>query len=205
MTTIFKDINMVKDRLKISEIQTQRIQKINVIREELIQRLKQDQKIDLVFICTHNSRRSIFSQIWAHTIAKHYGYDSINTYSGGTQSTEIYKSVISMLRANGFIIEKTAKQVNPEYQIKYAENEAPITCFSKTFDSPINPQTDFYAIMTCSDADENCPFVSGAKSKFSLNYEDPKLFDNTSQEASKYLERSIQIATEMKYLFLDLY
>ena len=55
--------------------------------------------------------------------------------------------------------------------------------------------------MTCSHADENCPLIPGAEKKISLMYEDPKLFDRTILEKEKYRERSLQIATEMKYVF----
>jgi len=55
--------------------------------------------------------------------------------------------------------------------------------------------------MTCSDADEACPVVTGASSRFSITYEDPKDHDGTPEEEDKYNERSRQIAREMFYLF----
>ena len=55
--------------------------------------------------------------------------------------------------------------------------------------------------MTCSHADGNCPFIAGAEKRIPITYEDPKLFDNTEQQAAKYEERSLQIATEMLYIF----
>ena len=56
-------------------------------------------------------------------------------------------------------------------------------------------------MISCSHADENCPFIPGAEKRISLPYEDPKASDNTADEAKIYDERSIQIATEMKYVF----
>ena len=55
--------------------------------------------------------------------------------------------------------------------------------------------------MTCSHADENCPFIAGALQRIPVRYEDPKAFDNTPIQLEKYEERSFQIATEMKYVF----
>jgi arsenate reductase len=42
-------------------------------------------------------------------------------------------------------------------------------------------------------------FIAGAEKRIPITYEDP--FDNTPQQAEKYQERSLQIATEMLYVF----
>ena len=55
--------------------------------------------------------------------------------------------------------------------------------------------------MTCSHADENCPVIPGTEKRIVVRYEDPKAFDNTSEEADRYDERSLQIAAEMFYVF----
>ena len=68
-------------------------------------------------------------------------------------------------------------------------------------DDDFNPKSDFAAIMTCSQADEGCPFVPGAEKRIPITYEDPKAFDGTPEQAQKYRERSEQIATEMFYVF----
>jgi len=67
--------------------------------------------------------------------------------------------------------------------------------------TPFNPKSEFCAIMTCSQADEGCPFVPGAEKRIPITYDDPKEFDNTPQQSEKYKERSIQIASEMFYVF----
>lgn len=58
--------------------------------------------------------------------------------------------------------------------------------------------------MTCSEADGGCPFIAGAERRIALTYEDPKAFDNTPQQAEKYWERSVQIATELYYVFAQI-
>ena len=83
----------------------------------------------------------------------------------------------------------------------FSENEQPIIGFSKTLDDEFNPTSEFAAIMTCTQADEGCPFIAGAEKRIPITFEDPKAFDNTPQEAEKYNERSVQIATEMFYVF----
>jgi arsenate reductase len=55
--------------------------------------------------------------------------------------------------------------------------------------------------MTCAHADKNCPFITWAEKRISIQYNDPKGFDDTPQETKKYDERSIQIASEFFYVF----
>jgi arsenate reductase len=55
--------------------------------------------------------------------------------------------------------------------------------------------------MTCSNADEGCPMVFGAEARFPIKYDDPKAFDGTEVMNEKYAERSLQIASEMHYVF----
>ena len=58
--------------------------------------------------------------------------------------------------------------------------------------------------MTCSDSDINCPLVPGAKKRYSTTYDDPKEFDETQNPLPNYVERSLQIATEILYTFQEL-
>ncbi|WP_299397121.1 protein-tyrosine-phosphatase [uncultured Gelidibacter sp.] len=159
------------------------------------------QDIRLNFICTHNSRRSHLSQVWAQTLAYHFNIKNVACYSGGTESTAVFLMIVETLENSGFEIEMLSKGDNPIYSIKFAENELPIIGFSKKMDATFNPTSHFAAIMTCSQADGDCPIVAGAEARFPIPFEDPKAFDNTPQQAEKYTERSLQIATELYYVF----
>ena len=160
--------------------------------------------IQLNFICTHNSRRSHLGQIWAQTLAHYHGWNQIKAYSGGTEATALFPKVAETLMGQGFVIDKSESSENPHYKIRFAEGQEPIDGFSKVFDDAANPKSEFAAVMTCSHADENCPFIPGADKRISLPFEDPKLFDNSPEQDAKYLERSIQIATELHYVFNQL-
>ncbi len=160
-----------------------------------------DDEIRLNLICTHNSRRSHLSQIWAQTASYYYNISNVFCYSGGTEATAMFPVVAKTLTNQGFQIKTISEGNNPVYAIKYSENEAPIICFSKTYDDNFNPQSEFVAILTCSQADGGCPFIAGAEKRIPITFEDPKAFDNTPQQVEKYQERSIQIATEMFYVF----
>lgn len=160
-----------------------------------------NQEIRLNLICTHNSRRSHLSQVWAQTAAAFYHIKNVFCYSGGTEATAMFSMAAKTLIKQGFQIKTIAEGSNPVYAIKYNENEHPIIGFSKTYDDVFNPQSEFAAILTCSSADQGCPFIAGAEKRIPITYEDPKAFDNTPQQAEKYEERSFQIATEMFYVF----
>lgn len=165
------------------------------------EKLNSKSEIRLNFICTHNSRRSHFSQVWAQTIATHFKVDNVICYSGGTEATALFPMVAETLQRSGFKIDVLAEGTNPIYSIKYSDNQHPIIGFSKTYDSSFNPSSEFAAIMTCSHADGNCPMISGAEMRIPITYEDPKVSDGTQEQESVYNERSLQIATELKYVF----
>lgn len=156
--------------------------------------------INLTFICTHNSRRSHLSQVWAQVAAHYYGFNNVYCYSGGTEATAMFYSVVNALTAAGLEVGKLSDVDNPIYSIKYAENNPPVICFSKKFNHLFNPQSAYAAVMTCNDADQNCPFIPNA-TRVSLPYIDPKEFDGKENQEEKYQERSRQIATELLYMF----
>lgn len=158
-------------------------------------------EIRLNFICTHNSRRSHLSQVWAQTAASYFNISKVFCYSGGTEATALFPMAAITLAKSGFKVKNLSQGNNPVYSIKYTDNEHPIIGFSKTYDDDFNPQAEFAAILTCSQADGACPIVTGAEERIAITFEDPKAFDDTPEQAEKYHERSMQIATELFYVF----
>ena len=199
--TLFPQLAALINTLDIERISATRKEILDPLAEFIQHKVKTDQEIRLNFICTHNSRRSHLSQAWAQAIAAHFGITNVYSYSGGTEATALFPMAAATLKNSGFQITLLSEGKNPVYSIKYAANEAPIIGFSKTFDAPFNPSSEFAAIMTCSSADQGCPFIAGAEKRFPITFEDPKAFDNTPQQAEKYQERSLQIATELYYIF----
>lgn len=170
---------------------------VNYIQEKV----NAGESIRLHFICTHNSRRSHLSQIWAQTMAYHVGLKNVSCYSGGTEATAIFIKVLETLTSQGFQVLRLSGNENPVVAVKFAANENPILCFSKTYDHPFNPSTQFGAVMTCSNADEGCPIVVGSEARFPIKYDDPKAYDGTPLQTEKYAERSLDIAREMLWVF----
>lgn len=156
--------------------------------------------IQLVYVCTHNSRRSHFGQIWAKVAAHYYQIADVHTYSGGTEATAFHPNAIKALESIGFEVITDANGANANYTVRFGLEES-TSCFSKVYDDDANPHSNFAAIMTCSDAEENCPFIPGVELRVGTTYDDPKAFDGTIQQDQKYLERLNQIALECLYVF----
>ncbi len=155
----------------------------------------------LTFICTHNSRRSHLAQIWAATAAAYYGIKNIECYSGGTEATAFNPRAVAALQRAGIHIEPMdTPSINPRYKV-YIPSGNTLICFSKKYSDVSNPSAGFAAVMTCSKADAECPFVPGAAFRVAIPYEDPKEADNTPEETSRYDERCKQIGKEMMYVF----
>ena len=200
-TNVFPVIENVITTLNFESISEERKIILQPLVEYIQSKVNSQQEIRLNLICTHNSRRSHLSQVWAQAAAAHYNIKNVFCYSGGTEATAMFPMVAKTLAKQGFQIKTIAEGNNPIYAIKYSQNDHPVVGFSKTFDDAFNPQSDFAAIMTCSSADQGCPFIAGAEKRFPITFEDPKAFDNTPQQAQKYEERSLQIATELFYVF----
>lgn len=160
-----------------------------------------NQTVRLNFICTHNSRRSHFSQIWAQTLAFHFKIKDVFCYSGGTEASALFPTVGETLIQQGFDFYQLSESENPVYAIKFDKNENPIMAFSKKYDDGINPESEFCAIMTCSSADEGCPYIAGAEMRLPIRYDDPKIYDGTPQMTQKYFEKSLEIAQELWWVF----
>ena len=195
--------NLFKTIHSFAEISVSEERKVVLIplADYIQNKINANEKIRLNFICTHNSRRSHLSQIWAQTMAFHFGIQNVYCYSGGTEATALFPKVAETLSHQGFQIEKVSQEQNPVYAVKFDDNEHPIIGFSKTYFDDFNPKSNFAAIMTCSNADEGCPMVFGADARFPIKYDDPKAFDGTEQMNEKYTERSLQIASEMYFVF----
>jgi arsenate reductase (thioredoxin) len=185
--------------LPFAAISSERLQLLDEMATYLRAKMKQGEEIRLNFICTHNSRRSQFSQIWAQTAAAYYGIEA-NCYSGGVEVTAFNPRAVAAIQQDGFKVVKKEGE-NPVYFVFFSEDEQPIVAFSKVYDDAINAPKNFAAVMTCDHADENCPVIPGADRRFPLRFEDPKAFDDSLLEEKMYSERSHQIAAELFYLF----
>lgn len=202
--TLFSKIEQVIKGLNSQTISEERKTILQPLIDFIQSKISNHQEIRINFICTHNSRRSHLAQVWAQKMANYFNIKNVFCYSGGTEITAVFPEIIEALQKAGFQIQVLSESTNSIYSIKYGENALPIIGYSKKYDDFFNPKSDFAAVMTCSSADEDCPFVTGAEKRIPITFEDPKAFDNTPQQAEKYNERSLQIATELFYVFSQL-
>lgn len=198
---MFQNLTTTIENIFKTTLPNERKEVLQPLIEYIQTKIDAQQPIRLNFICTHNSRRSHLSQIWAQTMAFHFNIKNVFCYSGGTEATAMFLKVGETLVKQGFQIQQLSSDKNPVYAVKYDEDEAAIICFSKTFDDDFNPKSEFAAIMTCSSADAGCPFIAGAEKRLPIRYDDPKVFDGTDLMDAKYAERSLEIASEMYYVF----
>ena len=192
----------VKERItEFDQIHVERKEALKQVAIEVRAHTASHHHAEIVFICTHNSRRSHMGHLWAQLAAGYYGIGYISCYSGGTEATAIYPRAVKALEEAGMTIERMDHSHNPFYRVTFPGLKNEITVFSKKYTDPPNPTDGFIAVMTCSEADEACPIVSGATSRYAIRYEDPKAYDGTHEESVRYKERLQQISREMLFLF----
>jgi len=198
---MYSVLKKTTEQLQLQTISEERKRILKPLINFVQQKINNKQPININFICTHNSRRSHLSQVWAQVAATHFNIPNVTCYSGGTEETALFPKVVETLTNQGFIVLKLSETANPIYAIKYSDNILPVIGFSKKYDNLFNPISKFAAIMTCSQADNGCPFIAGAEERIPITFEDPKISDNTAEQTKIYSERSLQIATEMFYVF----
>ncbi len=158
-------------------------------------------EIRLLYVCTHNSRRSHIAQLTAQAAAYYHNVPA-TTYSAGTEATAFHRNAIEALRRAGFRIAQQgpSPSSNPIQVVNFGPDLPQVEAFSKKIDDRVNPKRFFVAIMVCDHASEACPIVPGASLRLPLTYTDPKLSDGTPEEAATYDDRCRQIGREQLYL-----
>ncbi|UII26399.1 protein-tyrosine-phosphatase [Fulvivirga maritima] len=196
---IYPDLRATVDSALRLPIAAPRLEVLHELINYIQNKMNAKKDVQLNFICTHNSRRSQFSQIWAQTAAFYYNLP-ITCFSGGIEVTAFNPRAVSAMSNAGFNITSSAGD-NPIYQVSFANEKKPIRAYSKLYDTPEEGKSNFAAILTCSHAEDNCPFIPDADQRIPLKYTDPKAYDDTPEEEKKYIETSIKIASEIFFVF----
>jgi len=196
---LLKPLKQLIQEIDTKDIQFDRKSNLDKIANYVADNLEKNNEINLNFICNYNSRRSQITQIWAKTVAEYFGIP-IHTYSAGLKEARIPDIVIETLSNQGFKI-VSKESTPPIYFLFYSKNCDPLILYSKHFNDPINKQSNITAIMTCKQADENCPIIPNAKIRFKLYYDDPIIYEKDENIQQHYWEASNKIASEMYYIF----
>ena len=156
-------------------------------------------------ICTHNSRRSHMGQFWLAAGADFFGLPELQSFSGGTEATAFHPRAVTALRELGFVLEPDSPGPNPVYTVRWnaGGSTPPYRAFSKVYSAPPNPDSDFAAVLVCTEADAGCPVVLGSDFRLALPFEDPKVADGTPYAAERYRERARDIGREFLYCLND--
>ena len=196
-----KNLNTFIEGLDLNSIPAARKDILQQLIDLIQANVDKNERVNINCICTHNSRRSHLTQVWAKVASMYHRVRKVNTYSGGTEATAMFPVIIQTLEKQGIDVIKLSESCNPIYALKYDDLAPPIIGFSKKYADRFNPQTGFIALMTCGDADDKCPVIEGASGRVALTYVDPKVSDGTDQQQETYAARSVEIATEMFYVF----
>ena len=186
---------------ELNQIPSDRKEYLNELVSYITEQQKAQKAINLVFVCTSNSRRSHMAQVWSQIASYYYDVKNVSTFSGGTEKTKVNKNALLALEKTGIVLQSHQQSENPVWLASIGVKFTPMVLFSKVYTDSTNPSQNFGAVMVCSEANESCPIVPGADFRIGLPYQDPKAFDNTPQQNEKYDERCRQIAREMFYVF----
>ncbi|HVW01261.1 MAG TPA: hypothetical protein VHB77_13005 [Planctomycetaceae bacterium] len=185
----------------------------NELVDWIVEHYRKGQPLHGIGVCTGNSRRSVLTAVMGNTAAAYAGLPEIHFTSGGTHPSACNERTVRTLREIGIDIEATGEDAprgdeatpNPIYRVRWGRGEKrefELLEFSKRYDDPSNPQSDFVALMVCSEADASCPAVKGASERISMPYLDPKIYDGSEFEARKYAERRDDIGRLMVSVML---
>lgn len=174
---------------------------LNQLGEKLKAEISSNRVVSLAFICTHNSRRSHISQLLAHLLLHHFKIANIACYSAGTEATAFNERAVEAFKFFGFKINITKPGKNPLYEVSFGDDIPTALAFSKTFQDDSISKENLFAVMTCSHAEENCPFIPGTTYRVALPYEDPKAYDDTPNEKQAYRDKIMEIGAELYWLF----
>lgn len=173
---------------------------VNYLREQQ----KAHHPLQLVFVCTHNSRRSMLAQLWAQTAAHVTGIKNLKSFSCGSEATALHPNTVAAMRRAGFKVVATMDGHNPIYNASFSPAAPSLLLYSKTAEKAMLPKGHFAAVMVCQQDAESCPLIREADRRFPLPYEDPGRADGTAQADEAYDAVCRQIATEMLWLFRSL-
>ncbi|HAQ71631.1 MAG TPA: protein-tyrosine-phosphatase [Flavobacteriales bacterium] len=183
----------------ISSLSEERKEKLLPLVYYILDNQRDNDPSELIFVCTHNARRSHMAQLWAAAAALYCDLENIETFSGGIEVTRIHPNALASLERSGFEFSGDDDGENPSYLVQLGESIM-IEVFSKPYGDDTNPQKNFAAVLVCSEVAESCPNVEGASLRLPISYDDPKEFDGTEKAEEMYDKRSVEIGTEMLYV-----
>ncbi len=134
-------------------------------------------KISVLFVCTHNSARSIM----AEALLRAKGGEAYEAFSAGTEATEVRPLTLRVLEDAGVPTEGLRSKSFEEY-------------LGRTFD---------YVITVCDSARQSCPVFPGEGARFHWGYDDPSVATGTEEERLAAFERVFTAISQRIDLFMN--
>ncbi|MBC8111544.1 MAG: hypothetical protein H7Y04_10830, partial [Verrucomicrobia bacterium] len=167
----------------------------------VINNFLENQFSNLLFVCTHNSRRSQLCQVWGQIAAFHYDLPLVKCFSGGLETENVSEKILQTLEHAGFHVDnpETQNVYNPQHKVYYSTEFDYISLFSKPYNDAGNPKNNFCTVMNCTPSGEKYQQIDGSKLNVSLIYQNPKDNDDKPDETQVYKQISYKVSLEMFY------
>ena len=138
---------------------------------------------NVLFLCTHNSARSILAEAYLNQVSK----GRFIAYSAGSHpSGSINPMTIQILRQTGYAVDELRSKGWDEFAV------------------PGAPRMDFIITVCDSTAGEVCPVWPGQPMTAHWGFEDPSQVKGTEEERRHVFQRVFQQITARIQLFLSL-
>jgi protein-tyrosine phosphatase/arsenate reductase len=100
------------------EIDPERLKEMDDLVNYVLSDLSNGHKSYVLFICTHNSRRSHIAHLTLVTMLDYFGLNDVVCYSGGLEATRFHPHAIDALERAGFRIKVVQQSSeNPVYSV----------------------------------------------------------------------------------------
>ena len=104
--------------LDIDKIPDKRKKLLSDIVDYIKQGCLNENRANIIFICTHNSRRSQLAQCWSIASYQYYKLKNIKFFSGGLEITSFNLNALNALKRSGFIIDQKGQKEHIKYTLQ---------------------------------------------------------------------------------------
>ena len=174
---------------------------LSEVADTIVQYIVAGTPLNVLFVCTHNSRRSQAAQLWLGTCLYLHNIENIEVYSAGAVATAFNYRMVDAARRMGFKVNLQRTDEEEKYRVDSPFH--PVfsqTFFSKTIDDQSLPTENVLVLHTCTDAEASCPVIHGATHTYSLPFRDPSRFDGHPHQDKLYEATFRHIGSEMMFL-----
>ena len=132
--------------------------------------------IRVIFICTHNSARSIM----AEALLREKGGDAFDVHSAGTEAAEVRPQTLRVLQEAGLPTGGLRSKSVTEF-------------LGQTFD---------YVVTVCDSARQTCPTFPGEGERLHWSYDDPSAVEGSEEERLKAFRLVFALISDRIDLFV---